>query len=167
MHENIITFSFSKNVMQQFWKSKILLISLKICVFMCPNVIWAASWKTTTKWSVRPAKKKINLGIRPVWSESSQCAQWVAKDPRFLHADSEDSDRTGRMPRLIWVFAGRTCHFVGFVVRWLICIHNKICHIPSISNWAKIAVVPNMNGFINRILKNFIWPCHVIFKCPS
>ena len=30
--------------------------------------------------------------IRPVWSESSQCAQWVAKDPGFLHADSEDSD---------------------------------------------------------------------------
>ena len=27
--------------------------------------------------------------------------QWVAKDPRFLHADSEDSDQTGRMPRLI------------------------------------------------------------------
>ena len=33
---------------------------------------------------------------------------WVAKDPRFLHADSEDSDQTGRMPRLIWVFARRT-----------------------------------------------------------
>ena len=26
----------------------------------------------------------------------------------LLHADSEDSDQTGRMPRLIWVFAGRT-----------------------------------------------------------
>ena len=24
------------------------------------------------------------------------------------------------MPRLIWVFAGRTCHFVGFVTMWLI-----------------------------------------------
>ena len=29
------------------------------------------------------------------------CAQWVAKGPSFLHADSEDSDQTGRMPRLI------------------------------------------------------------------
>ena len=45
---------------------------------------------------------------RPVWSESSLCAQWVAKDPRFLHADSEDFDQTGRMPKLIWIFAGRT-----------------------------------------------------------
>ena len=25
----------------------------------------------------------------------------VAKDPSFLHADSEDSDQTGRMPKLI------------------------------------------------------------------
>ena len=44
----------------------------------------------------------------------------VAKDPRFLHADSEDPDQTGRMPRLIWVFAGRPNHFVGFVMRRLI-----------------------------------------------
>ena len=28
--------------------------------------------------------------------------------------------QSGRMPRLIWVFAGRTDHFVGFVVFWLI-----------------------------------------------
>ena len=59
------------------------------------------------------------LDIHPVWSESSLCAQRVAKDPSFLHADSEDSDQTGRMPRMIWVFAGRTCHFVGFVMRRL------------------------------------------------
>ena len=62
----------------------------------------------TNTMSVRPAKTQISLGIRPVWSESSLCAQWVAKDPSFLHADSEDSDQTGRIPRLIWVFAGRT-----------------------------------------------------------
>ena len=74
------------------------------------------------KWHVHPVKTQISLGIRPVWSESSLCAKWVAKDPNFLHADSEDSDQTGRMPRLIWVFAGRTCHFVGFVMRRLIII---------------------------------------------
>ena len=73
----------------------------------------------TNKMNVRPAKTQISLGIRPVWSESSMCAQYVVKDPSFLHADSEDSDQTGRMPRLIWVFTGRTCHFVGFVMRWL------------------------------------------------
>ena len=61
-----------------------------------------------TRLSLRLAKTQISLGIRPVWSESSLCAQWVAKDPSFLHADKEDSDQTGRMPRLIWVFAVRT-----------------------------------------------------------
>ena len=57
----------------------------------------------TNKMSVRPAKTQISLGNRPVWSESSLCAPWVAKDPMFLHADSEDSDQTGR-------------HIVGFVM---------------------------------------------------
>ena len=72
------------------------------------------------KTTVCPAKTQISLGICPVWSEPSLCAPRIAKNPRFLHADSEDSDQTGRMPRLIWVFAGRTCHFVGFVMPWLI-----------------------------------------------
>ena len=69
-----------------------------------------------TKWHVHPAKTQISLGVRPVWSVSSLCAPRVAKGPSFLHADSEDSDQTGRMPRLIWVFAGRTSHFVVFVM---------------------------------------------------
>ena len=54
--------------------------------------------------------------VHPVWSEFSLCFQWVAKGPRYLHVDSEDSDQTGRMPRLIWVFTGRTDHIVGFVM---------------------------------------------------
>ena len=40
----------------------------------------------------------------------------------FLHVDSEDSDQTGWMPRLIWVLAGRTGHFAGFIMRWLILV---------------------------------------------
>ena len=44
-----------------------------------------------TKWRVHPAKTQISLDIRPVWSESSLCAQWVARDPRVLYADSEGS----------------------------------------------------------------------------
>ena len=46
-----------------------------------------------TKCHVRPAKTQISVGFRPVWSVFA-CAQWVAKDPSFFHADSEDwSDR--------------------------------------------------------------------------
>ena len=59
---------------------------------------------------------QISLSIRPVWSESSLCAQWIAKDPWFPQADSEDSDQTGRMPRLIWVFSGRTVNML--VLSW-------------------------------------------------
>ena len=77
------------------------------------------------KMSVRPAKTRISLGIRPVWSESSLCAQWVAKDPSFRHVDSKDSDQTGRMPRLIWVFAWRTYYFVGFVVLRLKLVRSR------------------------------------------
>ena len=43
--------------------------------------------------------------LRSAWAsaqsdQSLLCAQWVAEDPMFLHADSEDSDQTGRMPRM-------------------------------------------------------------------
>ena len=72
-----------------------------------------------TNWPLHPVKTQIRLGIHPVWSESSLCAKWVAKEPSFLHADSEDSDQAGQMPRLIWVFARRKNHFVGFVMRRL------------------------------------------------
>ena len=77
--------------------------------------VYEPQYDKTNKMSVRPAKTQISLGICPVRSDSSLCAQWVAKDSRFLHADSKDSDQTWWMPRLIEVFAGRTCHFVGFV----------------------------------------------------
>ena len=60
------------------------------------------------KWYVRPAKTQISLGIRQVWSESSLSA-WRKLGSLATHwAHSEVSDQTGRMPRLIWVFAGRT-----------------------------------------------------------
>ena len=72
--------------------------------------------KQKQKKNVRPNKTQIILGIRPVWSESSLCAQLVAKDPSYLHADSEDSGQTERMPRVIWVFAGRTV--ILLVLSW-------------------------------------------------
>ena len=43
-----------------------------------------------TKWQVHPAKTQIRLGICPVWSESLLGAQWGAKDPSFIQADSKD-----------------------------------------------------------------------------
>ena len=89
----------------------------------CRNCIdiWAASWQNQQN-DCAPSEGSDQPGHPPSAQsdQSSLCAQLVAKAPSFLHADSEDSDRTGRMPRLIWVFTGRTCHSVGFVMRRLI-----------------------------------------------
>ena len=57
-------------------------------LFIIPILLWVDSTyglphDKTNKMTVCPAKTQISLGIR------------------FLHADSEDSDQTGRMPRLI------------------------------------------------------------------
>ena len=65
---------------------------------------------------IKPAKWVCaQKKLRSAWAstqsdQSSLCARWVAKDKdlSFLHEDGEDFDQTGRMPRLIWVFAGRT-----------------------------------------------------------
>ena len=51
-----------------------------------------------------PAKTQVRLRIRAVWSESSLGAFWIAIGAKFLYADSEDSDQTVRMRRLICVF---------------------------------------------------------------
>ena len=65
----------------------------------------------TNKMTCAPSEDSDQPGHPPSW--------WVAEDPMFLHADSEDSDQTGRMSRLIWVFGGRRGHFVGLVARRL------------------------------------------------
>ena len=63
-----------------------------------------------TKWLC--AQRRLRSAYAS--AKSSLVAQWVAKDPRVFHADSEDSDQTGRMPRLIWVFARRTVILLFF-----------------------------------------------------
>ena len=66
-------------------------ISSKPLLFEIKRIQMSRLMTKPTKWRVRPAKTQISLGIRPVWSASSLCAQWIAKDTSFLHADSEDS----------------------------------------------------------------------------
>ena len=66
------------------------------------------------KWPAHLVKTEISLCISPVWSESSLSA-WRNLWSLATHkGQSEVSDQTGRMHRLIWVFAGRTGHFFGF-----------------------------------------------------
>ena len=52
----------------------------------CPDwqiydpVSFSTHKQAASKWQVRPSKTWISLGIPPVWSESSLCTQWIAKD---------------------------------------------------------------------------------------
>ena len=81
--------------------------------------------------------------------------------------ESEDSDQTGRMPRLILVISGCTCHFVGFVMHWLNflpemqdCVirdgttglwHDVYCDEPYMA----VCEIPAESGIAVKILK--IW----------
>ena len=93
--------------------------------------------------SVRPAKTQISLGIRPVWSESSLSA-WRKLGSLATHwVHSEDSDQTGRMPRLIWVFTGRT--LILLVLSWCGSFHvASVKYLKYISNIMRKPVLCHM-----------------------
>ena len=118
-------------------------------------------------------KTQISLGICPVWSESSLSA-WRNRGSIATHwVHSEDSNQTGRMLRLIWALAGCTCHFVSFVMRWLIyCVSEQgrlwwdcclILHCSSL--W----YAPISHGLAHYTPTNFV--CGGVycfhFVCPS
>ena len=75
--------------------------------------------KKPTKRHMRHAKTQISLGIRQVWSESSLCAQWVAKGPSFLYADSKDSYHT------IHLLENTYVHFAYVILTWLSSIYHS------------------------------------------
>ena len=52
------------------------------------NLKWVATWQNQQN-QCAPSEDSV-------WSVSSLCIQWAAKDPSFLHANSKDTDRTGR-----------------------------------------------------------------------
>ena len=84
------------------------------------RMIYELAHDKTNKMACAPSEDSDQPGHPPVWSESSQSARRKLGPLATHWANSKDSGQTGRMPRLICVFAGRTFHLVGFVVRWLI-----------------------------------------------
>ena len=80
--------------------------------------IWATAWENQQN---APREDSDQSGLRPVWSESALYAQWIAKGPRFLHADSEDwSDWADAQIDLSLRWAHT--YFVDFIMSWLICL---------------------------------------------
>ena len=117
----------------------------------------------TNKVTVCPAKTQICPG----WSESSLCSQWLAKNPSFLHVDSEDSDQPGWMPRLIWVFAGRTVTLLCPQLR-------RSCGSILVSGGPSVRLSIRSSKTVHaRVLKFHIWIPHGkivdphFFSCPS
>ena len=80
-----------------------------------------------------PPKADCLLFPRPVWSEFSLSACRDLGSLATHWAHNEGSDQTGRMPRLIWVFALRTGHFVGIVMR-------RLKTLKSVSLWNRVLV---------------------------
>ena len=74
-------------------------------IFILYRHVYEPRHDKINKMSMRPAKTEISLDIHqsdpPSLIRVFAFAQWVVNDPRFLHADSEHSDQSGRMPRLI------------------------------------------------------------------
>ena len=69
-----------------------------------------------TKWPVHPAKTQISLGIQPGCQISLRCVLYGQPRTQCFLMRTVKTDQNGWMPRLIWVFAGHTGHFVGFVM---------------------------------------------------
>ena len=82
----------------------------------------------TNKMTYAPSEDSDQPEHRPSLIKVFACTLRVAKNPMFLHADSGDSDQNGRMSRLVRVFVGRTCHFVGIVMlrlKTIVLLQNK------------------------------------------
>ena len=79
------------------------------------------------------AQRRLRSAWTSAQSDQSSLSTWRKLGSLATHwAHSKDSDQTGRMPRLIWVFAGCTGHFVGFVMSWLKCsLSPKLPHVPG------------------------------------
>ena len=74
----------------------------------------AGYWRLSNKWATAWQNQQNDLCTQSrngsTWASSQSdqsllCALRVAKDPNLVQMDSEDSDQTGRMPRLILVLA--------------------------------------------------------------
>ena len=117
----------------------------------CLFCIYEPRHDKSNKMACAPVKSQISQGIRRVWSESSLSAwrNWGSVATHWAH--SEDSDQTGRMPRLNWVFAGRP-----LILLVLSCCGSY--HFPSFfsSSWC--------DGLTVTFYSGTPWTFHLTFQ---
>ena len=79
----------------------------------CKNIKWASARQN--QQNGMSAQRRLRSACAYVQSDQSSLSAWRKLGSLATHWEyREDTDQTGRMPRLIWVFGGHICHFVGF-----------------------------------------------------
>ena len=106
-----------------------------------------------TKWLCSQRRLR-SAWASAVWSESSLCAHWVAKDPSFIHADSEDwsdwadtqadlSLRSTHLP-FCW-FCHEAAHFIN---PWIL---SSTMHFDTPDDTCKFQIVrPNQKSMYRK-----------------
>ena len=92
------------------------------------NIMWIPLLIYSYGARQNPTQHHNQQRLRSAWRSTQYGMGFLvypSLDSLEAHAISEDSDQTVRMRWLIWVFAGRTCFDVGFVVRWIIILYIK------------------------------------------
>ena len=141
---------FLRKCLYNVWKSS---VSLEIC---------EPPREKTNKMAVCPAKTQISLGIRPVWSESSLSAwrKFGSLATRWEH--SEDSDQSGRMPRLIRVLAWRTD--ILLVLSW----GGSCCDLYYLNRGLFVQIVFRILEwfYVHQRLYNIPYLVKIVFNSP-
>ena len=109
--------------------------------------IWAASWQNQQCGLCAQRRLRsdwVDPGVRPVWSESSLCAQWVAKDPSFQH-----TDRLGGRPG--WSESWLGAHAILLVLSW-----GGSFFVTSFS-MIRVKMSQLIEYFFELILKAYAW----------
>ena len=89
--------------------------TLFIIIYDSTKAKWTATWQNQR--SGMCAQRRL----RSAWAsaQSDQRLRCLHEETHWAH--TEGTDQTGWMPRLTWVFARRTGHFVGFIMLQLKC----------------------------------------------
>ena len=127
------------------------------------SVLMNCRWFLSELWQNQQNYMCAQRSLRSAWasaqSDQSSLSAWRSIGSLATQwAHSEDSDQTGRMPRLIWVFAGRTGHLVGFVMSRLI---NE--NVLDKFNLSRISSNRHVTSLGNRLL-SFYTPPHKMWR---
>ena len=92
-----------------------------------PNLLCEKLAREPQHDKTKCAQQRLSSAWASAQSDQSLCCP-PEEDSSFLHMKcTAQTDQTGRMCRLIWVFAERRGHFVGFVILRLKCTLPSGC----------------------------------------